>query len=158
MGADKCTHNEGVPEVDRATFHEADGFLFGIPTRFGSASAQMRSFLDSTSQQWSTGALVGKPAGTFFSTGTVAGGQETTAVSMLSYFAHQGMVYVPNGYIFPKLQFDNSVIHGGSPYGPGTLANGDGSRLPSEAELEWAEVYGSHFAKLAIALKKGKTA
>ena len=158
MGADKLTHNDGVPTVDRENFHEADGFIFGVPTRFGTPAAQMKAFLDSTGGQWSTGALVGKPAGTFFSTATLAGGQETTALTMIPYMVHMGLLFVPNAYTFPKAQFDNSVIKGGSPYGPGTISNGDGSRLPSELELEWAEHYGAHFAKIAIALKKGKAA
>lgn len=35
MGAKDLPHNEGVPFVDRETFHEADGFIWGFPTRFG---------------------------------------------------------------------------------------------------------------------------
>lgn len=158
MGAGGLKHNEGVPVVDRETFIEADGFIFGIPTRFGMMAAQMKAFFDSTGGHWAKGALVGKPAGTFFATATQGGGQETTALTAVTQFAHHGMIYVPAGYIHGKLQFDNSVVHGGSPYGPGTLANGDGSRMPSEGELEFATVYGEHFGKIAAALKKGKTA
>lgn len=35
MGAKGLPHNEGIPLVDRETVHEADGFLWGFPTRFG---------------------------------------------------------------------------------------------------------------------------
>jgi NAD(P)H dehydrogenase (quinone) len=151
-------HNEGVPIVDRATFHEADGFLFGTPTRFGMMSAQMKAFFDSTGQQWQKGLLHSKPAGVFFATGTQNGGQETTALTTYTQFVHHGMIPVPAGYLHPALQFDNSVAHGGSPYGPGTLAGPTGASLPTEAELAFAEAYGEHFGKIANALKAAKTA
>ncbi len=159
MGADKCTHNEGIPVVDRETFHmKADGFIFGLPTRFGMMAAQMKSFFDSTGSQWQSGGLVGKPAGTFFSTATQNGGQETTALTAVTQFTHHGMLYVPAGYIFPSLQFDNSTPHGGSPYGVGTLAGPTGASQPTEAELAFGEAYGAHFAKITIALAVGRAA
>ena len=43
------------------------------------------------------GALVGKPAGVFFGTACQNGGQETTALTTVPFFAHQGMVFVPMG-------------------------------------------------------------
>lgn len=42
MHASGLKHNEGVPEVDRATWHEADGFIFAFPTRFGGPPAQIK--------------------------------------------------------------------------------------------------------------------
>lgn len=149
---------EDIPVATAETLTEADGVIFGIPTRFGMMAAQMKTFFDTTGGLWSKGALVGKPAGTFFSTATQGGGQETTALTAYTQFVHHGMIIVPMGYTFGKLQFDNSIVHGGSPYGPGTLSNGDGSRVPSEGELEAAEAYGAHFAKIAAALKAGRSA
>jgi NAD(P)H dehydrogenase (quinone) len=40
-------------------------------------------------------------------------------------------------------------ISGGSPYGAGTLAGGDGRRQPSENELKIARFQGAHVAKVA---------
>lgn len=71
--------DESIPEISAAELVEADGFLFGFPTRYGSMAAQMKAFFDSTGQLWKEGKLVGKPAGFFVSTGTQGGGQETTA-------------------------------------------------------------------------------
>lgn len=71
--------DEGIPEISAADLAEADGFLFGFPTRYGCMAAQMKAFFDSTGQLWKEGKLVGKPAGFFVSTGTQGGGQETTA-------------------------------------------------------------------------------
>ena len=72
----------------------------------GMAASQMKSFWDSTGGLWSKGALAGKPAGIFFSTGTQNGGQETTAMTWMTQLVHQGMVYVPLGYTAGAPQFD----------------------------------------------------
>lgn len=68
-----------VPVISAAELVEADGVLFGFPTRFGCMAAQMKAFFDSTGQLWQAQKLAGKPAGFFVSTGTQGGGQETTA-------------------------------------------------------------------------------
>jgi NAD(P)H dehydrogenase (quinone) len=80
----------------------------------------MKTFLDATGALWSTGALSGKFVGTFFSTASQHGGQETTAYTLLTYFAHHGLNYVPLGFANSNL-FDNSEVVGGSPYGAGTV-------------------------------------
>ena len=69
---------------------------------------------------WATGALSGKFVGTFFSTASQHGGQETTAYTLLTYFAHHGLNYVPLGFANAHL-FDNSEVVGGSAYGAGTV-------------------------------------
>ncbi|KAJ1822802.1 hypothetical protein LPJ56_000625 [Coemansia sp. RSA 2599] len=146
-----------VAEITPEKLAEADGFLLGFPTRFGVAPAQVKAFFDATGQLWSQGALRGKPAGLFFSTGSQHGGQESTAFSFLSHFAHHGIIYVPLGYANPHM-FDNSSVVGSSAWGAGTVAGPDGSLQPSEKELEIAETQGVSFAKVAAKLCAGKGA
>ena len=43
-------------------------------------------------------------------------------------------------------------ITGGSPYGASTIAGGDGSRMPSENELEAARFQGKHVAGITSKL------
>lgn len=107
--------------------------------------------MDSTGQLWMKGALTGKAFGTFTSVGTMGGGQETCNVSMFSFCAHQGMVFVPMGYVEPKV-FSYDEVHGASPYGSGTFAASDGSRMPSDLEKEIANSHGKHFAGIAAKL------
>src|SRR5687767_2306526 len=52
-----------IPLATPERLAEADGILFGTPTRFGNMCAQMRNFLDQTGPLWLSGALVGKPGG-----------------------------------------------------------------------------------------------
>ena len=138
-----------VPVVDPFTIDQYDAFLFGIPTRFGSMSAQMKAFFDATGGLWQKGALCGKPAGIFVSTGTQGGGQETTALTPITQPAHHGLIFVPTGYSLGADLFDTGTVRGGSPYGAGTFAGADGSRQPSDLELKFAEHQGKYFAGVA---------
>ncbi|KAL8118018.1 putative NAD(P)H dehydrogenase (quinone) FQR1-like 2 [Apium graveolens] len=126
---------------------EADGFLFGFPTRYGCMAAQMKAFFDSTGKLWQDQRLSGKPAGFFVSTGTQGGGQETTAWTAITQLVHHGMLYVPIGYTFGAGMFEMDSICGGSPYGAGVFA-GDGTREPTETELALAEHQGKYMASI----------
>ena len=141
-----------IPVAKPADLADADGLFFGSGTRFGSASAQLQAFFDSTGGLWAKGALIGKPAGVFVSTGTQHGGQETTLVSMHTFLLHQGMVVVGVPYAAPELS-TMTEITGGSPYGAGVLAGPDGSRRPCANELAIARFQGKHLAQIAAKLK-----
>ncbi|PVU92690.1 hypothetical protein BB561_003674 [Smittium simulii] len=136
-----------IPNATIADLEDADAILFGFPTRYGTAPAQVKSFWDSTGKLWTSGAMHGKMAGTFFSTASQSGGQESTALTFLPNLIHHGMIYVPLGYVNTNLFIVDEVI-GGSPWGAGTIANGDGSRQPSQKELEVAVTQGENFAKI----------
>ncbi|KAI9679920.1 MAG: Minor allergen Cla h 7 [Caeruleum heppii] len=135
-----------IPEIDPKTLEKYDGFLFGIPTRYGNFPAQWKAFWDSTGQQWSQGAYYGKYAGLFISTSSSGGGQESTAIAAMSTLTHHGILYLPIGYrdTFPILA-DLNEVRGGSPWGAGTFAGVDGSRQPSEKERELARIQGKGF-------------
>lgn len=144
----KVPPREGeIPVLSAEELVEADGLLFGFPTRYGSMSAQMKAFFDSTGQLWKEQKLAGVPAGFFVSTGTQGGGQETTAWTAITQLAHHGMLYVPIGYTFGAGMFKMDTIRGGSPYGAGVFS-GDGSREPTETELALAEHQGKYMAMI----------
>lgn len=125
-----------------------DGILFGTPTRFGNMAAQMKNFLDRTGKHWVSGALVGKPAGVFSSTGTQHGGQESTILTFHPVLLHLGFVIVGLPYTFEG-QNGVAEVMGNSPYGASTIAGGDGKRRPSAVELEGARFQGRHLARIA---------
>ena len=127
-----------------------DAIIFGTPTRFGNMAAQMRNFLDQTGRLWLSGALVGKVASVFVSTGT-GGGNESTILTFIPTLLHHGMIYVGLPYACPELT-DITELKGGSPYGAATIAGPDGSRRPSAKELAMARYQGAHVAKIAAKL------
>ncbi|KAK7264320.1 hypothetical protein RJT34_31927 [Clitoria ternatea] len=139
--------DDHVAVISAEKLVEADGLLFGFPTRYGSMAAQMKAFFDSTGQLWREQKLAGVPAGFFVSTGTQGGGQETTAWTAITQLVHHGMLYVPIGYTFGAGMFEMESIRGGSPYGAGVFA-GDGSRQASETELALAEYQGRYMATI----------
>ncbi|KAG2433240.1 hypothetical protein HXX76_008310 [Chlamydomonas incerta] len=141
------------PIITSKELPEADGFVFGFPTRFGMMAAQMKSFFDTTGQLWQAGALHGKPASMFTSTATQGGGQETTIMTAVTQLTHHGMIFVPAGYAAGGIMFGVKDARGGSPWGAGTLAGPDGSRQPGEDELQQAEILGKGLANVAKKLK-----
>jgi NAD(P)H dehydrogenase (quinone) len=140
--------DQAAPIASPQELADYDAILFGTPTRFGNMCGQMRTFLDQTGGQWVKGALIGKLASVFTSTGT-GGGSETTITSFWNTLAHHGMLIAGLPYSAPELT-DTSELRGGSPYGAATIAGGDGSRQPSEKELALARYQGEHLAKLAV--------
>jgi len=127
-----------------------DGIIFGTPTRFGNMTGQMRTFLDQTGGLWAKGALHGKVASVFTSTGT-GGGQEMTITSTWTTLAHHGMILLPIGYGTPELA-DIEHGKGGTPYGASTIAGGDGSRQPDERERAIARYQGKYVAETLLKL------
>lgn len=147
MGAPPKPADPVMDHAKTKSLADYDGFVFGIPTRFGSAAAQMKAFFDGTGQLWQSGALAGKLCATFTSTGTPNGGQESTHMTTLTNMVHHGMIYVPLGYqAGAEGQFDMTELHGGSPWGASTFAGPDGSRQPSKLEMNIAKKQGKVFA------------
>ncbi|MDC1437208.1 NAD(P)H:quinone oxidoreductase [Gammaproteobacteria bacterium] len=144
---------EEVPFAEPDKLAEADAIIFGTPTRFGNMCAQMRNFLDQTGALWMNGALVGKIGSVFTSCASQHGGHETTITSFHTTLIHHGMMVVGVPYTEQKL-LDMSEVNGGSPYGASTITDGDGSRQPSQLELDIARFQGRHVADIASRLTR----
>jgi NAD(P)H dehydrogenase (quinone) len=138
-----------VPELA-----DYDAVIVGCGTRYGGMASQMRNFWDQTGSHWMSGALVGKVASAFASSATQHGGNETTLITAIPLFLHQGMVYVGLPYSC-QAQMGLDEIKGGSPYGATTIAGGQGERQPSEQELGMARFQGKHVTEIAKKLKRG---
>jgi NAD(P)H dehydrogenase (quinone) len=95
--------------------------------------------------------LHGKVGAAFTSTATQHGGQEMTLFSIITNLLHFGMVVVGLPYSHQG-QMTLAEVVGGSPYGATTIAGGDGSRQPSEIELEGARHQGALVARVAARL------
>jgi len=140
------------PEVEGINaLPQYDGIVIGAPTRFGRMPSQMGAFLDQAGGLWFTDALVGKVGAAFTSTAAQHGGQETTLFSIITNLLHFGCTVVGLDYGF-KEQNGVDVVRGGSPYGATTIANNDGSRLPSEVDLNGARYPGRRVAETAAKL------
>lgn len=140
----------GPPYCELDDLKDCSGLVLGSPTRFGNMAAPLKYFLDATSGLWMSGALVGKPAAVFTSTGSLHGGQETTLLSMMLPLLHHGMVLVGLPYSEPQL---SATTTGGTPYGASHHAGaGSAPRPPSPDELALAEALGRRVAGIALKL------
>lgn len=140
--------DQAAPIATVAELPEYDAIILGVPTRFGNMPAQMKNFLDQTGVLWFQGKLIGKVGSVFTSTATQHGGQESTILSTHTVLLHHGMIIVGLPYSYQG-QMGVKEIVGGSPYGASTMADGDGSRQPSDNDLAGARYQGRHVAQIA---------
>ncbi|MDE2253963.1 MAG: NAD(P)H:quinone oxidoreductase [Betaproteobacteria bacterium] len=137
---------DGPPYVEQADLEECVGLALGSPTRFGNMAAPMKYFWDQTSGLWLSGALAGKPAAVFTSTGSLHGGQESTLLSMMLPLLHHGMFIVGLPYVEAELM---TTASGGTPYGASHHAGHDSSRAATGEELRLALALGRRLAAAA---------
>ena len=139
----------GDPLVTKADLQQCAGLALGSPVRFGNMAAPLKHFIDSTSAEWLSGSLIGKPACVFTASSSMHGGQETTLQSMMLPLLHHGMLIVGLPYSEPAL---HSTSTGGTPYGPSHL-NHESSRQLSREECELAQACGKRLAEVACKLQ-----
>jgi NAD(P)H dehydrogenase (quinone) len=141
---------EGAPYVELDDLNECAGLAVGSPTRFGNMASAMKYFWDGTASQWLSGALAGKPACVFTSTGSLHGGQESTLLSMMIPLFHHGLMVLGLPYTNPELM---TTASGGTPYGASHWAGLDGKKSITEDEKRLAIALGRRLAETAVKLR-----
>jgi len=117
----------------------------GSPTRFGNMAAPLKHFLDGTGDLWLNGALAGKPAAVFTSTGSQHGGQESTLLTMFVPLLHHGVILVGLPYTEGAL---NQTTRGGTPYGASHVAGANASSALDPLERDLARALGKRLAAI----------
>jgi NAD(P)H dehydrogenase (quinone) len=140
---------DGAPYVELEDLTECAGIAVGSPTRFGNMASAMKYFWDGTASQWLSGALAGKPACVFTSTGSLHGGQESTLLSMMIPLFHHGLIVLGLPYTHPELMTTSS---GGTPYGASHWSGLDGKKVITEDEKRLAIALGKRLAETAVKL------
>lgn len=143
--------DQAAPVATIEELKDYDAIIVGTGTRFGRLSSQMAAFWDAAGGVWARGELNGKVGAAFTSSATQHGGQETTLFSIITNLLHFGMTIVGLDYGFAG-QMRNDEVVGGAPYGATTIANGDGTRQPSETELDGGRYLGRRVANTAAKL------
>jgi len=141
--------DSGAPYVELTDLEECAALALGSPTRFGNMAAPVKYFLDGSSAQWISGALAGKPACVFTSTGSLHGGQESTLLSMMLPLLHHGMLIVGLPYTEAGLM---STASGGSPYGATHWSGIKGDQALSDDTRSLAIALGKRLATTAARL------
>ena len=139
----------GDPYCELQDLVECIGIALGSPTRFGNMAAPMKYFLDGTTSLWLNGALIGKPAAVFTSTGSMHGGNESTLLTMMLPLMHHGMLIVGLPYSEPTL---SSTQSGGTPYGASHVGGALDDKKISDDEKKLCIALGKRLAETALKL------
>ena len=140
---------QGHLYVNHDDLKNCAGLVLGSPTRFGNMAAPLKYFIDQTSDIWLSGALIGKPAAVFTSTGSLHGGQESTLLSMMLPLMHHGMLLMGLPYKESALM---TTTDGGTPYGASHLAGANNDRPLSDNEAQLCRALGRRIATITKAL------
>jgi len=140
---------DGAPYVELSDLEECAGIAVGSPTRFGNMASAMKYFWDGTSAQWLSGALSGKPACVFTSTGSLHGGQESTLLTMMIPLLHHGLMVLGLPYSHPELM---TTASGGGPYGASHWSGLEGKKPITDDEKRLAVALGRRLAETAVRL------
>jgi NAD(P)H dehydrogenase (quinone) len=122
-------HDDPIAVID--DLPKYDAIIVGSPTRFGRLCSPVAAFLDRASELASQGILNGKVGGAFASPTSRNGGQDATAMSIITNLLHFGMIAV------------------GPPYSATALTDETGERHPSAFDLEGARQQGRLIAQTA---------
>ncbi|HSI29021.1 MAG TPA: NAD(P)H:quinone oxidoreductase [Methylophilus sp.] len=140
----------GAPYATLEDLEECAGLALGSPTRFGNMAAPMKYFLDGSTSLWLKGALIGKPAAVFTSTGSLHGGNETTLLTMMIPLMHHGMLMVGLPYSEPQL---GTTKTGGTPYGASHIGGAKDDQPISDDEKKLCMALGKRLAETALKLQ-----
>lgn len=138
--------DQGPPYATLEDLQQCAGLALGSPTRFGNMAAPLKYFLDTTGGLWLSGALTGKPAAVFTSTGTLHGGQESTLLSMMLPLLHHGMLLL--GIPYRETDISNTRS-GGTPYGASHFSGPDNDLAITEEERRLCLALGKRLAATA---------
>jgi NAD(P)H dehydrogenase (quinone) len=141
---------EGAPYAELKDLETCAGLALGSPGHFGNMAAPLKHLFDGTVPLWQKGALAGKPACVFTSTGSLHGGQETTLVSMMLPLLHHGMLILGTPYTQAEL---GATRTGGTPYGPSHFAGIADDQPVSEQERALCIAQGRRLAEVALKLR-----
>ena len=139
----------------------ADAIIFGAPTYMGSASGPFKSFMDSTSKAYATGAWKDKIAAGFTNSASRSGDKLATLTQFAILAAQHGMHWVNLG-----LPPGNNNSHGseqdlnrlGFWLGAAAQSNNDQGPAfaPSESDLLTAEHLGERVARVTQQFVRGR--
>lgn len=132
------------PFVTRQDLLDCHGLALGSPVRFGNMAAPLKQFIDSTSGEWLSGALIDKPAAVFGAGSMLHGGQETTLLTMTIPLLHHGMMLVGVPHSERAL---HTTEGGGSPYGASSIAEPHHPLMADEKQI--AKTLGQRLARFA---------
>lgn len=137
-----------------AQLDEADALIFGCPTYMGSPSADMKKFMEASSGRWMEHKWADKLAAGFTNSGSQNGDKQNTLVSIATFAAQHGMVWI-NLNLMPGNNNSKGSVDDLNRLGSfmGAMAQSDidvgPDVAPTAADLETARKLGERVASCA---------
>jgi len=168
-----------------AALDAADAIIFGSPTYFGSLSADMKRFLESTVDRWVDGPRwKDKLAAGFTNSKTMSGDKLNTLFDLAAFAAQHAMIWVgldlyPGWHTADPTQSNVRTLPAGAPmmtdgdsdgstdlnrlgswFGAMSQANSDESAeaTPPSSDLATGEHLGRRVAEMAVVFSRGREA
>ena len=147
---------EGVQKVDQATvfdvpvaesearmdeIDQADAIIMGCPTYMGSASAEMKKFMELTSGKYLQQAWSNKVAAGFTNSGGYAGDKLSTLMMMAVFAAQHGMTWISLGLATGCAARDDDIDKARNATG---AYLGAVSRSPVDVDADYGLTQGDH--------------
>ena len=133
------------------TLNSSDAIIFGSPTYMGSASGQMKSFLDATTEPYYSRKWVDKIASGFSVSGGPSGDKLNTLVTFAACAMQLGMIWVG----LKETPFNDNGINRLSIYfgAAGQALQESPEEAPNEQDKNTGKLLGVRVASLARKLK-----
>lgn len=147
-------------ESNWGTLDDSDAIIFGCPTYMGSASAQFKAFMDSTSKHFRNRTWAGKVAAGFTVSASQSGDKLSTLLQLGVFAGQQGMIWVGLDILPGNNNSKGSpddLNRLGSEFGAMAQANVDeGAETMRESDLKTGAHLGERVAKVAAELRAGR--
>ena len=145
--------DENSPSWD--ILDSADAMIFGSPTYMGSVSAEMKKFMEATSARWMELKWADKLAAGFTNSASQNGDKQNTLVTLCTFAAQHGMVWINLNQIPGNNHSGGSVEdinRLGASLGAMAQSNADEGPdiAPLGSDLKTAKLLGERVAKSAL--------
>jgi multimeric flavodoxin WrbA len=135
--------------------NNADAIIFGSPTYFGAVSAEMKTFMDSTTSIWFKRLWKDKIAAGFTHSNSLSGDKFNTILQLFTFAMQHGMIWVgmdllPN----EEITVDNQVEHLNRIGGwSGLMCQSTPGSSLSNSDILTAIHFGERIAKTILKVK-----
>lgn len=151
---------ENAESDDWAALDAADAIVFGCPTYMGSLSADMKKFMETTSDRWQKQKWADKLAAGFTNSGSRNGDKQNTLFSLLTFAAQHGMTWINLNQLPGNNHSGGSesdVNRLGASLGAMAQSNVDEGpdTAPPESDLESGRLLGQRVAECTLRWTSG---
>jgi len=139
--------------VDFSTLEKCDAIVFGCPTYMGSVSAELKGFMDGTSDVWKNQKWKNKIAAGFTNSAALSGDKLSTLTQIMLFAMQHGMIWVGLDLMAGQVSSKSTgkeLNRIGTWLGLATQSNvdEDHTKAPPESDRKTAEYFGKRICEI----------